>query len=75
MNGGSGYGGGGGGRMALNFELMDFDGSLESSGGEGQAEHGASGTVFFKQQHSVEKTTLKIYNGYNQPVSWQLVSL
>ncbi|KAI8478546.1 hypothetical protein Bbelb_437250, partial [Branchiostoma belcheri] len=47
--------------------LNDFDGSLDSSGGEGQGEHGASGTVFFKQQHSAEKTTLKIYNGYNQP--------
>ncbi|KAI8479533.1 hypothetical protein Bbelb_427230 [Branchiostoma belcheri] len=53
--------------MALYFEVNDFDGSLDSSGGEGQGEHGASGTVFFKQQHSAEKTTLKIYNGYNQP--------
>ena len=63
VNGGAGYGGGSGGRLALHYNRTFFNGEFKSVGGEGVVkEGGAAGTVFLKDLHNTNSKTLKVYN-------------
>jgi len=63
VNGGAGYGGGSGGRLALHYNHTFFNGEFSSVGGEGMVkEGGAAGTVFSKDLNDVNSKTLKVYN-------------
>ena len=49
--------------MALFYKESLFDGIYETIGGEGDYEHGASGTVYMKKtDEDGEHKTLQVYN-------------
>nr|XP_054759184.1 uncharacterized protein LOC129265193 [Lytechinus pictus] len=64
-NGGAGTCGGGGGRMALYYKHLSDGVNHEVRGGQGSLyEHGASGTVYLKEEGDVERKILKSYNHF-----------
>ncbi|XP_071498055.1 uncharacterized protein [Diadema antillarum] len=69
-NGGAGQGGGGGGRMALYYQYLSegiahrVEGGACTSSSGSTCEHGASGTVYLKQEGDAERRVLKSYNDF-----------
>ena len=64
-NGGFGCTGGGGGRTAIYYSVLNDDVIHEVTGGEGLSdEHGASGTVYLKREGEDEWKVVKSYNDF-----------
>ena len=63
MTGGSGRNGGGGGRLALIYNITSYNGEFVSQGGTGSGgENGAAGTVYLNNVQSDPERKLQIYN-------------